>query len=378
MFGAKTIPGLNIRDPWVEKICPHTTESCCHDDFYNNMNTNWLKLAAHFKKIARLEDDLVQMIFTWLNAKDLDGKSALRKKLDTIKADPNCGKTCKLQITALGLFKTRFNDESQQLDYIQENSKCNNHILSRKAAWFCPICDERTRKIIKTNKEMSIGEVHVDPSMCADVFNGCHKSNVHVANLLGGVYGSALQLIKSWKSPDWSVKDFAYTIVSVPQIQSCTVTWDRFKGVSRNVDCIDICEKIWSEIISPKPRLIDASFINGVKIMFEYLGSDPGILKRVGELQKLNTVTDPYLKPFDEIPHFGWKAAWRAKNTEWMNYFTPFKGHEKIGPEGEVYTNGLDKQALLIPARVSGAGLIGIGKLVIGVVSLLLVFGIGS
>jgi hypothetical protein len=342
------------------------------------MNKNWLKLAMHFKKISSLEIDIVQMVFTWLNAKDLDGKSALVKKLETIKADPNCGKTCKLQITALGLYKTRFNDESEQLDFIQEFTKCNNHILSRKAAWFCPICDGNCRKIIKTNKGMSIGEVHTDPSMCSDIFKGCHKSNVHVANLLEGVYGSALLLIKSWKRPAWLVKDFTFIPFEVSKIQSCSVTWDRFKGVSRNVDCIEICELRWSEIISPKPKMINASLINGVKIMFEYLGSDPGLLKRIGEVQKLNTVTDPYLKPFDDMPHFGWKAAWRAKNTEWMNYFIPFKGHEKIGPEGEVYTNGLDKQALLIPARVSGAGLIGIRKLVIGVVSLLLVFGIGS
>jgi hypothetical protein len=90
MFGAKTLKGLNIRDPKEETICPYTTKSCCHDDFYSNMNENWLKLATHEKKIVKLENELVQMLFSWLNAKDLDGKSALRTKLDTIKADPNC------------------------------------------------------------------------------------------------------------------------------------------------------------------------------------------------------------------------------------------------------------------------------------------------
>jgi hypothetical protein len=90
MFGAKTESGVNIRDPKVETICPYTKLSCCNDDWYNNMNEHWLKFATHEKKIMRLENELVQMLFRWLNEKDSDGLSALRKKLDTIKADPNC------------------------------------------------------------------------------------------------------------------------------------------------------------------------------------------------------------------------------------------------------------------------------------------------
>lgn len=166
--------------------------------------------------------------------------------------------------------------------------------------------------------------------------------------------------------------------MEVGKIKSCAKTWDNFKGVSRNVDCIGLCETFWSEIISPKPKLIDLRYFNGIKMIFENLGSDSRLSNRVSELKKLNKVTDPYLKPFDDIAHFGWKGAWRAKNTPWIKYFSPFKGHEKIGLEGEVYTNGLDYQAILVPGRVSGAGLIGIDRLVIGVVSLLLVFGIGS
>jgi hypothetical protein len=342
MFGAKIVPGLNIRDPKEEKICPHTTNSCCHDDFYNNMNINWLKLAAHDKKITRLHIELTQLIFTWLNKKDLDGKSMLHKKLQTIKADPNCGYRCKLQITGLGLYKTQFDDESEQLDYIQEITKCENHLLQKKAAWMCPICDEDFRNIIKTNKEMSIGEVHTDPSMCADVFHKCFKTSTYLAKLIEGVYGTALELIKSWKRPDWSVKDFQYLLIDVVKIKSCEKTWDRFRGVSRNIDCITLCEALWTEVISPKPRMIDLRFFAGIKMIFEYLGSDSRLLKRVGELEKLNKVTDEYLKPFEDISYFGWKSSWRAKNTEWMKYFTQFKGHEKIGPVGEVYTNGLD------------------------------------
>jgi hypothetical protein len=342
MFGAKIVTGLNIRDPKEEKICPHTTNSCCHDDFYNNMNINWLKLAAHDKKITRLHIELTQLIFTWLNKKDLDGKSMLHKKLQTIKADPNCGYRCKLQITGLGLYKTQFDDESEQLDYIQEITKCENHLLQKKAAWMCPICDEDFRNIIKTNKEMSIGEVHTDPSMCADVFHKCFKTSTYLAKLIEGVYGTALELIKSWKRPDWSVKDFQYLLIDVVKIKSCEKTWDRFRGVSRNIDCITLCETLWTEVISPKPRMIDLRFFAGIKMIFEYLGSDSRLLKRVGELEKLNKVTDEYLKPFEDISYFGWKSSWRAKNTEWMKYFTQFKGHEKIGPVGEVYTNGLD------------------------------------
>jgi hypothetical protein len=352
MFGAKISPGLNIRDPKEEKICPHTTKSCCHDDFYSNMNENWLKIATHEKKITRLQNDLSRMIFTWLNAKDSDGKSALRIRLETIKADPNCGYMCRLQITGLGLFKTQFNDESEQLNYIQENTRCLNYLLQRKAAWFCPICDEDFKKIIKTSKKMKIGEVHTDPSMCADAFKGCFKSAVGIANLMQGVYRTALQLIKGWKRADWSVKDFVFIQVESAKINSCKVTWDRFKGVSRNVHCIEMCEEFWDHIITPKPRVISPSFIAGLKIMFENLGSDPESLKRLEDIEKLNTVTDPYLKAFYNIADFGWKSAWRAKNVEWMTYFTAFKGHEKIGPGGEVYTNGLDMQAILIPAKV--------------------------
>jgi hypothetical protein len=342
MFGAKIVPGLNIRDPKEEKICPYTTKSCCHDDFYNNMNENWLKLATHDKKITRLHVELTQLIFTWLTEKDLDGKSLLNKKLQTIKADPNCGYRCKLQITGLGLYKTQFDDESEQLDYIQEITKCENHLLQLKAAWMCPICDEDFRNIIKTNKEMSIGEVYTDPSMCADVFHKCFKTSTYLVKLIEGVYGTALELIMSWKRPDWSVKDFEYIKIEKDKIKSCEKTWDRFRGVSRNVDCIGLCETLWSIIISPRPRLIDLRFFAGIKMIFENLSSDPKLLERVGELEKLNKVTDEYLKPFEDISHFDWKAAWRAKNTEWMEYFTPFKGHEKIGPKGEVYTNGLD------------------------------------
>jgi rubrerythrin len=378
MFGADIVPGLNIRDPKVEKICPQTTQSCCHDDFYSNMNTNWLKSAAHEKRISRLDHELVQMLFIWLNETDSDGKSLLDKKLKTIKADPNCDYMCKLQITGLTLYKSQFDDVSEQLDYIQENAKCENHILQRKAAWLCPICDEEYRSIIKTNKENSIGEVHTDPMMCADVFKSCFKNSVAKANLFDGVYSTSLKLIKSWKKPNWSLKDFQNNILTMAKIKSCAKTWDRFHGVSRNVDCIELCEKLWSGIISPKPILIDKRVLRGVKKIFEYLGSDSKSFKRVEELEKLNTVTDPYLKPFEDISDFGWIAAWRAKNTSWMTFFTPFKGHEKIGPNGEVFTNGLDMEASLIPARISGASLIGIGRLVFGVVSLLLVFGFGS
>jgi hypothetical protein len=178
MFGAKIVPGLNIRDPKEEKICPHTTKSCCHDDFYNNMNENWLKMAAHNKKITRLDIELSQLVFTWLNEKDLDGKSFLNKKLQTIKADRNCDYRCKLQITGLGLYKSQFDDESEQLEYIQEFTKCDNHVFQRKAAWMCTICDEDFRSIIKTSKDMNIGEVHTDPFMCADLFQKCFKSAI--------------------------------------------------------------------------------------------------------------------------------------------------------------------------------------------------------
>lgn len=231
---------------------------------------------------------------------------------------------------------------------------------------------------MKTNKLMSIGEVHTDPSMCADVFKGCWKNEISTADLFQGVYHTALRLIKSWKKSDWLVKDFKYRDIGMNKVKSCSPTWDKFKGVSRNIECIELCENLWNVIITPKPKTINQGFFTGLKILFENLGTDPGLLTRLDELKKLNVITDPYLKPFDEIPHFEWVSAWRAKNTDWIHFFEPFKSQEKKGIEGEVWTNGLEKQALLIPFRVSGASLVGIGRLVIGVVSLLLVFGIGG
>jgi hypothetical protein len=231
---------------------------------------------------------------------------------------------------------------------------------------------------MKTNKETGIKEVHTDPSMCADVFKGCWKTEINTANLFSGVYATALRLIKAWKKSDWLVTDFDYRKISMDKVQSCAPTWNKFKGVSRNIDCIELCEELWNAIITPKPSMVSPGFFKGAEIVFENLGSDPSLLPRLAEFKKLNVVNDPYLKPFDDIAHFEWRSAWRGKNTDWIHFFEPFKGHEKKGTNGEVWTNGLDKQAVLVPSHVSGAGLVGIGRLVIGVVSLILVFGIGG
>jgi len=82
-FGATIQNYNNIRTNEVQKICPGTGDSCCVEDYYKDLDSNWMKIAKNDKDKVVLFIELISLFEKFLTTKNPEtNKSILSEKLD--------------------------------------------------------------------------------------------------------------------------------------------------------------------------------------------------------------------------------------------------------------------------------------------------------
>lgn len=265
-------------------------------------------------------------------------------------ANPKCLASCQQKVNAFNIWGIKYAYHNGAARMKLSNAKCGNYLLTRMMAVPCLVCDSNFGFLYQGTLPGQVKKVRVSPEQCSHLMTECFEWSRERSEFNKGVYFYAVWMAKFASGQDFDINSYIPKEVnSWDRLEHCDSQWKKYKQVGRSNGCIAICESMYDYILSPMPSLLPKEYMEGLAIVYKWLGSEADE-KKFEELTKRNIISDPALVQVAARKDWRWKAEFHPMLI--ADYEKSFAGKEVK------QQSGLEVIKILLPVKNAGTAVV--------------------